>query len=254
MSKNKTNTSYRELFKTILYALLIAFGIRTFAYEPFSVPSTSMVPTLLVGDYFFVSKYSYGYSKYSFPLVMPLFSGRILNRPPQRGDVAVFKVPTDNKTDYVKRIVGIPGDRVQMIEGKLHINGNSIIREIVKPSELIDLNDAGFIYRETMPNGKSYLIRDLGLSFQDNTKEYLIGPGHYFMMGDNRDNSRDSRMEAGGFGQVPEENLVGRADMIFFSANGNARIWEIWNWPFGVRFDRLGDSLRLDLFNKNEEN
>ena len=233
-----------EFIRTIIYALLIALMIRTIAYEPFSVPSTSMQPTLTVGDYFFVSKYSYGYSRFSLPFGPPLFSGRIFEKSPKRGDVVVFKVPTDNKTDYVKRIVGLPGDTVQMIDGILHINGDPVTKKLVVSKELNNDEEVSNLYLETLNDGTTYLTKDTGNTFQDTTRVYSINPGYFFMMGDNRDNSRDSRLEAGGFGVVPIENFVGRAEIIFFSANGNARLWEIWKWPWGVRYGRLAESLR----------
>lgn len=233
-----------EFIRTIIYALLIALMIRTIAYEPFSVPSTSMQPTLTVGDYFFVSKYSYGYSRFSLPFGPPLFSGRIFEKSPKRGDVVVFKVPTDNKTDYVKRIVGLPGDTVQMIDGILHINGDPVTKKLVVSKELNNDEEVSNLYLETLNDGTTYLTKDIGNTFQDTTRVYSINPGYFFMMGDNRDNSRDSRLEAGGFGVVPIENFVGRAEIIFFSANGNARLWEIWKWPWGVRYGRLAESLR----------
>ena len=232
-----------ELVRTMVYALLIALAIRTIAYEPFSVPSESMLPTLEVGDYFFVSKYSYGYSRYSLPFGIPLFSGRILERAPQRGDIAVFKLPTDNKTDYVKRLIGLPGDRIQVVDGVLHINDEAVTREPVASGQYVNRQGESILYRETMPHGASYLTLDRGTTFQDNTDVYVVQPGHYFMMGDNRDNSVDSRFVRD-VGQVPAQNLVGRAEIIFFSGNGNARWFEFWKWPWGIRYGRIFDSLR----------
>jgi signal peptidase I len=242
---SSANSGTSELIRTLLYALIIAVAIRTIAYEPFSVPSESMMPTLLVGDYFFVSKFSYGYSRHSIPFSPPLFSGRILEDMPERGDVAVFKTPADDETDFVKRVIGLPGDRIQLIDGILHINGQAVTRERVPDFPYVDADSNSVVYRETMPNGISYLTIDRGRTFQDNTNEIVVEQGHYFMMGDNRDNSRDSRFEGRGeVGQVPAENLVGRAATIFFSVNGSARLWEVWKWPFAIRFSRLADSLR----------
>lgn len=232
-----------ELIRTLVYALLIALAIRTVAFEPFSVPSESMLPTLEIGDYFFVSKYSYGYSRHSLPFSPPLFPGRIFEDMPERGDIAVFKLPLDNKTDYVKRVIGLPGDRIQMVDGILHINGAPVLRERVPSEDFADREGNSILYRETMPNGASYLTLDRPRTFQDNTDVYVVRPGHYFMMGDNRDNSVDSRFERK-VGQVPAQNLVGRAEIIFFSSNGTARVWEIWKWPWGIRYGRIAESLR----------
>ncbi len=233
-----------ETVKTFVYAILIALVIRTFAFEPFNIPSESMLPTLLVGDYLFVSKYSYGYSRHSLPFSPPLFSGRILSGQPERGDIAVFKLPRDNSTDYIKRIIGLPGDRIQVRDGVLYLNGGAVKRERVEDFESRD--GLGIVhrlrqYRETLPSGVSYLTLDLQPNgAHDNTKVYTVPPGHYFAMGDNRDNSLDSRVESG-VGFVPAENLVGRAEILFFSTNGSARMWEFWKWPTATRFSRFFD-------------
>ena len=229
-----------ELGKTIVYAVLIALVIRTVAFEPFNIPSESMLPTLLVGDYLFVSKYAYGYSKHSLPWIRPDIDGRVIGRTPDRGDVAVFKLPSDGSTDYIKRIVGLPGDRIQMKDGQLFINDRAVERERVG-----DFNSRrGQVrqYRETMPNGRSYMTLDLRDRGQnDDTELFVVLEDHYFAMGDNRDNSLDSRVDGrrGGVGFVPAENLVGRAEILFFSTNGRARWWEIWKWPATVRVTRL---------------
>src|SRR6202040_2193755 len=207
-----------ETGRVIIHALLIALVIRTLLFQPFNIPSGSMKATLLIGDYLFVSKYSYGYSPYPLPLSPPLFSGRILGSEPQRGDVVVFRLPKDDSTDYIKRVIGLPGDRIQMIDGVLYINGTPVKRERV--DDFIDDENGGAErvrrWRETLPNGVSYLSLDLqDNGFLDNTQEYLVPPGHYFMMGDNRDNSTDSRVLAA-VGYVPFENLVGKAQIIFF--------------------------------------
>jgi signal peptidase I len=227
-----------ETIKTVVYALLIAIGIRSFLFEPFHIPSGSMIPTLLVGDYLFVAKYVYGYSRYSFPFSPNLFSGRILGSDPQRGDVVVFRKPTDVSEDYIKRIVGLPGDHLQMKEGILYINNQAVKRERV--ADYVD--EGGHTspqYIETLPNGVSHPILegegDNGPL--DNTQEFIVDPGHYFAMGDNRDDSLDSRTPQ--VGQVPAENLIGRAKIIFFSSNGSAHWWEIWKWPFAIRYGRL---------------
>lgn len=242
MSKEKTKGGVGETIRTIVYAVLIAGVIRTLAFEPFNIPSESMLPTLLVGDYLFVSKYSYGYSRHSLPWSPPLFSGRVAESSPERGDVAVFKLPRDNSTDYIKRIIGLPGDRIQMKGGRLHVNGKLVERERVDDFAYKDgFGNLYFVpqYREQLPNGASYRTLDLLQNGDhDDTEEYLVPLGHYFALGDNRDNSLDSRVESA-VGLVPAENLVGRAEVLFFSTDGSARIWEFWRWPFTVRYRRL---------------
>ncbi len=244
ISETKTGSldGWRENLTTVIYAVLIALVIRTVAYEPFNIPSGSMLPTLLIGDYVFVAKFPYGYSRHSVPLSLAPFDGRINESPVVRGDIAVFKLPKDNETDYIKRIVGLPGDRIQVTDGVLHINGKAVKRERV--DDFVQKHSGSRYarvrqYRETLPNGRTYLTLDLqprGLA--DNTKVYVVPPEHYFAMGDNRDDSTDSRfLDHVGF--IPAENLVGRADIIFFSVNGQARIWEIWKWPVAIRFTRF---------------
>ena len=233
-----------DTVKTVAYAVLIALAIRTVAYEPFNIPSGSMKPTLLVGDYLFVSKFSYGYSRHSLPLSLPLIPGRILMSEPERGDIAVFKLPTDNKTDYIKRIIGLPGDRIQVSEGRLHVNGKQVVRRRV--ADFIEIDEYGRIHRtaqfdETLPNGRTHRILEHTDQGQlDNTPVYVVPEGHYFAMGDNRDNSLDSRV-LGGVGFVPAENLVGRAEILFFSIDGSASVWEFWRWPATIRFKRFFD-------------
>ena len=235
--QRKASGGVVELVKTVLIALLIAFGIRTIAFEPFNIPSGSMVPTLLVGDYLFVSKYSYGYSTYSLPYGVRLFSGRVLAREPERGDVAVFKLPRDPRTDYIKRIVGLPGDCIQVSQGILHINGEPVKRERIE--DYFDNEGRAFQYIETLPSGRRHRIRKLGDSgFADDTDVYVVPAGHYFAMGDNRDNSQDSRFLRD-VGFIPMENLVGRAEIIFFSTDGTASWYQIWRWPMATRFSRL---------------
>jgi signal peptidase I len=227
---------------TIVYAGLIAIFVRTFAYEPFNIPSGSMLPTLLIGDYLFVSKFSYGYSRFSLPFGVPLIDGRILGGTPERGDVAVFKLPSDNSTDYIKRIIGLPGDKIQVIGGVLNINGVPVPRRRVGEYTDRDAygNSVTFThYIETLPGGREHDIIERSDDGQlDNTPVYEVPPGHYFAMGDNRDNSLDSRV-LNHVGFVPAENLVGRADVLFFSSNGTARLWEVWKWPAAIRFSRM---------------
>ena len=241
MSKRRDRGGLGETIRTVVYAVLIALVIRTFAYEPFNIPSESMLPTLLVGDYLFVSKYSYGYSRYSLPWGLPLFEGRLWQSEPRRGDVAVFKLPSDNSTDYIKRIVGLPGDRIQMRDGKLFINDQSVVK--VRADDFIyERNGQRFRvprFVETLPDGPRHDTLDfIAAGEHDTTQEFVIPAGHYFAMGDNRDNSLDSRAR-GGVGMVPAANLVGRAEFLFFSTDGSARLWEFWRWPFAIRFDRL---------------
>src|SRR5439155_14666438 len=186
-----------ETIRVIIHALIIALVIRTFLFQPFNIPSGSMKETLLVGDYLFVSKFSYGYSHYSLPFSPPLFSGRIFGAAPERGDVVVFRLPKDDSTDYIKRVIGLPGDRIQMVDGLLHINGVPVKRERV--GDFIDDEDGADArvrrWRETLPNGVRYETLDLlDNGFLDNTEEYVVPAGHYFMIGDNRDNSADSRV------------------------------------------------------------
>ncbi|WP_136658645.1 signal peptidase I [Nitratireductor sp. XY-223] len=237
----KKESTFGETLKVIVQALLLALVIRSFLFQPFSIPSGSMMPTLLVGDYLFVSKYAYGYSRYSFPFSPNLFSGRIWAGEPKRGDIAVFRLPSDPKVDYIKRVVGLPGDRIQMINSVLHINGDPVKRERIGTFSADGnyenkVNNAP-VYRETLPNGVTYETLDaIPNSTTDNTRVFQVPEGHYFMMGDNRDNSADSRLSVG---YVPFENLVGRAEMIFFSIGDNTSPLEIWKWPSELRFGRL---------------
>ena len=233
-----------ELFKTIIIAGAIALGFRSFFFEPFNIPSGSMVPTLLVGDYLFVSKFSYGYSRYSFPFGIVPFDGRIAEDAPERGDVVVFRQPTDVSIDFIKRVVGLPGDRIQVKDGILHINGEQVERTYVgktkarNATSVIDFR----VYEETFPNGTKHYIQERSDNDSlDNTVEFTVLEDHYFMMGDNRDNSRDSRTPS--VGMVPAENLIGKAQILFYSHDGSARFWEIWKWPLAIRFGRLGDTI-----------
>jgi signal peptidase I len=233
------HSAIKEIIYTVVWAVVIAVVVRTFAYEPFNIPSGSMKPTLLIGDYLFVSKFSYGYSRYSFPYGLDLFEGRILADEPERGDVAVFRKPPQNDQDYIKRVIGLPGDRIQVKDGLLHINGEPVKRE--KLGVDTDSDDAGFPrqltrYRETLPNGRSHIIwEETDTGFADSTRVHVVPEGHYFMMGDNRDHSRDSRA----IGPVPLDNLIGRAEIIFLSLDG-ADLYEFWTWPWTTRFGRLG--------------
>lgn len=239
----KHEESWGEVIKTIVYAILIALVIRCFVVQPFNIPSGSMKSTLLVGDYLFVEKYAYGYSRYSFPWglgpVGDLWHGRIFGSQPKRGDVVVFRLPSDPSIDYIKRVIGLPGDTVQMINDRLYIN-NKIVPE-KRVSDYVETID-GYKrrvprYEEFLPGGKTHFILDSTPDGPyDNTKLFVVPPGHYFMMGDNRDNSDDSRADVG---YVPAQNLVGKAELIFFSVNDKASWWQFWKWPWSIRWDRL---------------
>lgn len=241
-SRHKSS-AWVENIKTIVYAALIALVVRTVAYEPFNIPSGSMKPTLLVGDYLFVAKYSYGYSHYSLPFSPDLFSGRIFFHMPARGDVAVFKYPRNPSEDYIKRIIGLPGDTVQMREGQLYVNGKLVPR---KPVGNYTDNEGGIRivlkeYQETLPPSdhhaavKHDILKATDQGAANNTPVFKVPPGDLFVMGDNRDNSDDSRF----WGYVPMTNLVGKAEIIFFSFNAKYPWWEFWEWPFEIRWDRL---------------
>ncbi len=243
MSEEQTSEGgIGEIIRVVIHALILALVVRTLLYQPFNIPSGSMKSTLLVGDYLFVSKFSYGYSKYSFPLNLDLFSGRIWASQPERGDVVVFKKPSDTSVDYIKRLIGLPGDEIQMISGVLHINGKAVARKQI--SDFQEADSYGNVQRvarfeETLPNGVTYTTLDLHKNgYLDNTQVYKVPAEHYFMMGDNRDNSSDSRV-LNSVGYVPFDNLVGRAEVLFFSVNSSARLWEIWRWPSAIRWGRL---------------
>ena len=250
-----TSENKFEALKIIISAGAIALFIRTVFIQPFTIPSGSMIPTLLIGDFIFVSQYKYGYSKHSLPLSLPLIKNRIFPKLPKRGDVVVFKTPRDNKTDYVKTLVGLPGDRIQVTNGILYINRKQIKREkILKNNDFLNnkyLNSNDYV--EFFLNGKKHLIRETQGNYgqNDNTIEFKVPENHFFMMGDNRDNSIDSRaLSYVGF--IPFNNLVGKAEIIFFSIDtNNYGLSKFWKWS--IRFDRIGKIINKKI-NKYYEN
>jgi signal peptidase I len=245
----KKEESVGELIRTVVYALLIALVIRTLAFEPFNIPSGSMTPTLLTGDYVFVSKFSYGYSAHSLPFAPSFLHGRLFGSLPKRGDVAVFVNPHTGE-DYIKRIIGLPGDKIQLVHGVLTINGEASTRERVSDYTEHEWEDrydhptdeVRYQYIETMPSGVKHYILGNPISYpedsmgQDNTGVFEVPADDFFAMGDNRDNSNDSRLD---LGYVPVENLVGRADRRFISLTAGAHLWEVWRWPWTLRFSRF---------------
>ena len=239
-----------EITQTVVYALLIALFLRVIFFQPYTIPSASMEPNLYEGDYIIVSKYTYGYSRFSMPLSPPLFTGRILEKQAHRGDIVVFKLPHDHHFDYIKRVIGLPGDRIQMKNGLLYLNDVQVPRQKVDTIK----EDTGFgyvrevtRYRETLPGGKTYLTDDFSTDGDlDNTDVYVVPEHHYFMMGDNRDNSLDSRVspEAGGVGYVPAENFEGKAQIILLSWKKGASILKPWTWVMNLQPSRFFNILQ----------
>ena len=228
--------------KTLIYALIIAIFIRSFFYQPFYIPSSSMEPNLLVGDRLFVSKYTYGYSRHSFPFSPNLFSKRLLSKYPSRGDIVVFKTPADNRTDYIKRLVGLPGDEIQITDGNLFLNGQKVKRNKINLSTQIKCGDENInvdAYEEVLPNEVSYIAVYRKNGSMQNSDLYKVPLNHYFFLGDNRDCSKDSRY-LNSVGYVNFNNLVGKANLIFFSNDKNIGRWyEFWKWSKSIRFDRF---------------
>ena len=236
MKKNKFTSNLRS----IIFAIFIALLIRSFLFEPFNIPSGSMKPNLLVGDFIFVSKYSYGYSKHSLPFSIPVIPGKIFSKIPNRGDVVVFKTPENNRTDYIKRVIALPGDEIQIFNGEIIINNSKIFRK--KTDDFID-NDTNVINKRVRKYKEYFFEKEIEVldlvdnGMADNTIKFKVPNDHFFVMGDNRDNSQDSRF-INTVGFIPFENLVGKAQFIFFSLE-NSRFLEIWKWPNSIRYDRI---------------
>ena len=231
-----------EIVKTIVFALLIALVLRVLLFQPFTIPSASMEPNLYEGDYIVVSKWTYGYSKHSIPFSPPVFEGRIFGNEPERGDIVVFKLPRDDRTDYIKRVIGLPGDRIQMINNVLHINGEAARDVVVTGQDVTNMYGELIVTAdETLPGGRTFRIQDFGPGRDlDDTPVFEVPAGHYFMMGDNRDNSVDSRVdESMGVGLVPAENLIGKAEIILFSWQPGASLWNPVSWFSKVRPSRF---------------
>jgi signal peptidase I len=261
---------FQDYAEFLLKLGVFVFVLRSFIFAPFSIPSESMLPRLYVGDYLIVTKWNYGYSKHSLPWSVPLIPGRIFASVPKAGDVVVFKAPPANDTDLIKRVIGVPGDTVQMKNGVLWLNNKPVPKvriadfvQTVTPNTVClpkseppgavpsppsqETASDGTLrcryarFRETLPNGKSYEVLDFGTTFPDNTQPYTVPANHVFMLGDDRDNSGDSRFEAGGFGFVPIENLVGKAQFTVFSTDGSANYLLPWTWFTAARWGRIGE-------------
>ena len=231
---------FKENTKTLFYALIIAIFIRSLFLQPFYIPSSSMEPNLLVGDRLFVTKYSYGYSKHSFPFSPPIFTGRLMFNEPKRGDVVVFKTPADNRTDYIKRMIGKSGDEIQFIKGDLYINKKKVFKEFVRKGtvfcgrEKIRVN----VYKEKINQDSQYQIAYFEQNSLSDTDPYIVPKNHFFFLGDNRDCSKDSRFLSVAY--VKKENLVGKARFLFFSNNGSiGNFFTFWKWHRSIRFDRI---------------
>ena len=231
-----------ENIKTILYALVIAIIIRSIFFQPFYIPSSSMESTLLVGDRLFVTKFSYGYSKHSFPFSPPIFKGRIMYKSPKRGDVVVFKTPFDNRTDYIKRLIGLPGDTIQFINGELYLNNNQILKSFKSNNQSLYCGDNKIdvsSFKEKLPGGVSFTTSYRNDYSYNNSDKFIVPKDHFFFLGDNRDCSKDSRFLAE-VGYVHKNNLVGKAQLLFFSSNTRiGSILKFWKWNETLRIDRF---------------
>tara|TARA_B100001105_G_C22384562_1_gene441237 strand:- start:1226 stop:1963 length:738 start_codon:yes stop_codon:yes gene_type:complete len=239
---NLDKNFFKENIKTIIYALIIAIFIRSIFFQPFYIPSSSMEPNLLVGDRLFVSKYSYGFSKHSFPFSPNLFKGRILFSEPKRADVVVFKTPADNRTDYIKRLIGLPGDSIQFINGDIYLNNNQILKTKSKKYSKINCGKVTLeidAFEEKLPNSKTYVAVYDKKNTYINSDKFTVPKDHYFFLGDNRDCSKDSRYLTS-VGYVHKDNLVGKARIIFFSSDYRiGSIFKFWKWNKIIRFDRF---------------
>ncbi len=239
----------KEIISVVFVAAILVLFLRTFLFQPFTITSASMEPNLYQGDYIIVSKWDYGYSKHSALFSAPLFEGRILEKQPKRGDIAVFKLPSDNKTDYIKRIIGLPGDRIQMKEGRLYINEALVPAEHLGPvgNNYSSDSQVALLWSEALPDGRTHNMQDIVSDGPvDNTDVYTVPAGHYFAMGDNRDNSLDSRyppINGQGVGFVPAENLEGRARFVLMSWNEGSSLWKPWTW-LNFRWDRFFKGLK----------
>ncbi len=233
--------------KTLFYALVIAVIIRSLFLQPFYIPSSSMEPTLLVGDRLFVTKYSYGYSKHSFPFSPPILNKRVLFSEPKRGDVVVFKTPVDNRTDYIKRLIGLPGDEIQFIDSNIYINNAEILKSLLSKTDRIFCGDKTidvFTFEEKLPNNKSHLTVYLKNFPYSNSDPFIVPDDHYFFLGDNRDCSKDSRYLSS-VGYVHKDNLVGKAQFIFFSSDKSiGSFFAFWKWPKSIRVKRFFKKIR----------
>jgi len=231
-----------ENTKTLFYALIIAILIRSIIIQPFYIPSSSMESNLLVGDRLFVTKFSYGYSKHSFPFSPAIFKGRIMYKPPKRGDVIVFKTPADNRTDYIKRLIGLPGDTVQFIDGDVYLNGNQILKTIKSKNDIINCGNSKIkvtTFSEKLPGGKIYTASYRNDLSYKNSDKFIVPQDHFFFLGDNRDCSKDSRFLTE-VGYVHKDNLVGKAQILFFSSDPSiGSIFKFWKWNHIMRFNRF---------------
>jgi len=241
-----TKEQVEDNVKSLGWALVLVLFVHSFFFQPFNIPSGSMIPTLLIGDHLFVSKFSYGYTRYSFPFgsKIPYFEGRIMGAEPKLGQVAVFRPVGDESTDFIKRVIGVPGDQIQMRGGILYVNNVECPLEYVKEIDFYD--DSGqtkkaALYTETLPNGQKHSVlkqREFGAGHYDSTPVYTVPEGHFFMMGDNRDGSDDSR-GMGRVGFIPYDHFIGEAQMIFFSSGSHASLWQFWSWPFTAIYSRM---------------
>ena len=243
----KTKKKFLNNISSIFLAIFIAILIRSFVFDPFNIPSGSMKPNLLVGDFIFVSKYSYGYSRHSFPFSLgdaqgKILSGKYFSNKPKRGDVVVFKTPSNNRTDYIKRIIGLPGDKIKVTNGEIFVNNIKISKKIIEPfidyqtDEILINNGRRRQYIEYFFEKEIRVLDIIDFSIADNTREYLVPNNNFFVMGDNRDNSQDSRFSSVGF--IPSDNIIGKAQFIFFSLE-NSRFLQIWKWPKSIRWNRI---------------